>query len=106
MVCELINPELNVWRYEDIQTIFHRDEADAICQIPLSRRYVANTIVWLHNPLGVFIVKFAYHRARRILTEAARVGTSRGCATKQVWVIIWKLRIPNKFKVFAWRACH
>ena len=84
MVCELINPELNVWRYEDIQTIFHRDEADAICQIPLSRRYVADTIVWLHNPRGVFIVKLAYHRARRILTEATRVGTSRGCVAKQV----------------------
>ena len=45
MVCELINLKLNVWRYEDIRTIFHKDEADAICQIPLSRRYVADTIV-------------------------------------------------------------
>ena len=39
MVCELINSELNIWRYDDIQTIFHRDETDAICKIPLSRRY-------------------------------------------------------------------
>ena len=106
MVCELINPELNVWRYEDIRTIFHRDEADAICQIPLSRRYVADTIVWLHNPRGEFTVKSAYHVARRILTGEARVGTSRGCAAKQIWATIWKLRIPNKIKVFAWRACH
>ena len=106
MVCELINPELNVWRYEDIRTIFHSDEADAICQIPLSRRYVADTIVWLHNPRGEFTVKSAYHVARRILTGEARVGTSRGCAAKQIWATIWKLRIPNKIKVFAWRACH
>ena len=104
MVCELINLELNVWRYEDIQTIFHRDEADAICQIPLSRRYVADTMIWLHNPRGVFIVKSAYHVARRTITEAAQVGTSRGCAAKQVWDALWKLWIPNKFKVFAWRA--
>ena len=106
MVCELINLELNVWRYEDMRTIFHRDEADAICQISLSRRYVADTIVWLYNPRGVFTVKFAYHVARTILTEAAKVGTSRGCAAKQVWAAIRKLRIPNKFKVFAWQACH
>ena len=67
MVCELINPELNAWRYEDIQTIFHRDETDAICQIPLSRRYVADTIVWLHNPRGVFTVKSTYHVAEESL---------------------------------------
>ena len=89
-----------------MRTIFHRDEADAICQISLSRRYVADTIVWLYNPRGVFTVKFAYHVARTILTEAAKVGTSRGCAAKQVWAAIWKLWIPNKIKVFTWRACH
>ena len=63
-------------------------------------------MIWLHNPRGVFTVKSAYHVARRTISEAAQVGTSRGCTTKQVWDAIWKLRIPNKFKVFAWRACH
>ena len=101
MVCELINLELNIWRYEDIRTIFHRNEANAICQIPLSRRYVADTIFWLHNPRGVFTVKFAYHVARRLLIDTARVGSPRGCVTKKVWVAIWKLWIPNKIKVFA-----
>ena len=85
MVSELINSGLNAWRYEDIRTIFHREEADAICQIPLSRRYVADTTIWLHNPQGVFTVKSAYHVARRTITEAAWVGTSRGCVAKQVW---------------------
>ena len=39
MVCELINPKLNIWRYEDIMTIFHKDKANAFFQIPLSQRY-------------------------------------------------------------------
>ena len=54
----------------------------------------------------MFTVKSAYHVARRILTKVAWVRTSRGCVAKQVWAAIWKLRIPNKIKVFAWRACH
>ena len=33
-------------------------------------------------------------------------GTSRDCAAKNVWTAIWKLRLPNKIKVFTWRACH
>ena len=106
LVSELINLELNAWRYEDIRTIFHSDEVDAICQIPLSRRCVVDTMIWLHNPWGVFTVKSSYHVARRTISKAAQVGTSRGCTAKQVWDALWKLRIPNKFKVFAWRACH
>ena len=83
-MCELINSKLNIWRYEDIRTIFHMDEANAFCQIPLSRRYVADIVFWLHNLRGVFTVKSAYHVARRLLTDAARVGTSRGCVAKKV----------------------
>ena len=63
-------------------------------------------MIWLDNPRGVFTVKSAYHVARRTISEAAQVGTFRGCTAKQVWDALWKLRIPNKFKVFAWRACH
>ena len=79
MVYDLINLELNIWRYEDIMAIFHRE---AMCQIPLSRRNVLDTIFWLHNSRGVFTVKFAYHVARRLLNDENRVGTSRGCAAK------------------------
>ena len=106
MVFDLTNLELNIWRYEDIMAIFHREEAEAICQIPLSQRNVSYTIFWLHNSRGVFIVMSAYHVARRLLTDENRIGTSRGCAAKNVWAAIWKLQLPNKIKVFGWRACH
>ena len=103
MVYDLINPELNIWRYEDVMAIFHRE---AMCQIPLSRRNVLDTIFWLHNSRGVFTVKFAYHVARRLLNDENWVGTSRGCAAKNVWATIWKLWLPNKIKLFGWRACY
>ena len=25
---------------------------------------------------------------------------------QQIWKKLWKVRVPNKMKVFAWRACH
>ncbi|XP_075674939.1 uncharacterized protein LOC142644147 [Castanea sativa] len=106
MVADLINPELNIWKYENIMAIFHRDEAEAICQIPLSKRNVPDSVFWLHNSRGLFTVKSAYHVARRLLTDAYWGGSSRECAAANVWTAIWKLRLPNKIKVFAWRACH
>ena len=84
MVSNLINSELNIWKYEDIMTIFHKEEAEAICQIPLSWRNVSNTIFWLHNSRGLFTVKSTYHVARRLLIDENWVGTSRGCAAKNV----------------------
>ena len=103
MVYDLINPKLNIWRYEDIMAIFHKEEVEAICQIPLSRRNVSDTIFWLHNSRGVFTVKSAYHVARRLLNDENWVGTSRGYTAKNVWATIWKLWLPNKIKLFGWR---
>ena len=34
------------------------------------------------------------------------VESSKGCVGKRVWAALWKLRIPNKIKVFGWRACN
>ena len=102
-VADLINPDLHIWRTEEIMAKFHREEAEAICQIPLSRRNVNDTIIWLHNSKGEFSVKSAYHVARNL---GDRTGTLGGCAEWKVWAAIWKLKLPNKIKIFGWRACN
>ena len=63
-------------------------------------------MIWMHQRKGIFIVKFAYKVARAVLSEGKVVESSRGCAGKDLWPAIWKLRIPNKIKVFGWRACN
>ena len=88
LVAELINPKLNIWKYKDIREIFHRDEVEAICQIPLSRRNVPDSVFWLYNSRGLFSVKSAYHVARRLLTDASRGGTSMDGAAKNIWSAI------------------
>ena len=85
---------------------FHMEEVEAICQIPLSQRGVNDDIIWLHNLKGLFTVKLAYHVARKLLTDGNRVGTSGGSVERKMWYAIWKLKLPNKIKIFGWRACH
>ena len=67
IVSEPIDPEQREWRREFIMANFHCDDADAICRIPLSRRSVMDSIVWLHNKKGVYSVKSGYHVARQIM---------------------------------------
>lgn len=50
-VSDLIDPELHIWRRDMIMGMFHKEDADAICRIPLSRRSVPDSILWLHISL-------------------------------------------------------
>ena len=40
--------------------LFHIDDATAITKIPLSRRNVSNSIIWLHNKNRMFSFKSTY----------------------------------------------
>ena len=78
-----------------IMSTFHREDAEAIYRIPLSQRYVSDSIIWLYNKNGNFSVKSAYNVARRI-QGSGDVESSRDCAGKKIWPVLRKLRILNK----------
>ena len=79
---------------------FNREEGEAICDIPLSRRQVSDSVYWQHNKDGIFTVKSAYKVVRALLKKEDWAESSSGNGGCRVWAAIWKLRIPNKIKVF------
>lgn len=102
---DLIDMELHWWRKELMMFLFHTEDTEAICRISLSRRDVPDKIMWLKNTKGLFLVKSAYGVAMQVRRGEGWIENSSGCIGKQVWRALWKLRIPNKVKVFGWRAC-
>ena len=66
---ELINLSAHTWDSQLIGEKFHRDDAEAILHIPLSRRYIQDSIYWIHNREGDYTVKFRYQIARQIVKE-------------------------------------
>ena len=44
-VSDLIDLELHGWRRDTIMTLFNREDAEAICKIPLSHRRVTDVVV-------------------------------------------------------------
>ena len=48
---------------------FTWDEAKAICRIPLSRRFVEDSLVWLHNKKGEYTVRSGYHLPRQVIRK-------------------------------------
>ena len=105
-VSELMDPELRCWNRELIMTKFHKEDAKAILRIPLSRRQIVDSVMWLHTTRGIYSVKLGYYMATQMLREADWAESSRGHSGTKVWEKLWKLKVPNKIKVFGWRACQ
>ncbi|KAK9995675.1 hypothetical protein SO802_020361 [Lithocarpus litseifolius] len=85
---------------------FCTEEAAAICKIPLSGRNIVDSVVWLHTKNGKYSVKFGYHVARKVMRNDDGVGSLVGVGGQQIWKKIWQLHVPNKIKIYEWRACQ
>ena len=107
LVSELIDWNISQWDRFLIDKAFSKYDAEAILRIPLSRRYVLDVMVWMHNKNGWYSVRSGYHTARNLLRESNQEGEGSNLwECSNVWARIWKLHIPTKIKVFIWRACH
>ena len=105
-VAKLIDQYLHVWRSDFIMDMFEKEDAEAICRIQLSRRYVEDIMIWLHHKKGLFTVKSAYKVAKEVLRVGNVAASLRVCAGRRIWMALWRFRILNKIKVFGWRACN
>ena len=63
---------------------FHKEDADAILRIPLSKRFVADSIFWLFNRDGDYSVKSGYKVACKVRREASMQGESSMAAQEIV----------------------
>lgn len=86
---------------------FHREDAEAILRIPLSQSNIPNSLVWLPNKDGVYMVKSGYFIARGLSSEMDGREESSGVSNRGLtWPRLWKLHLPSKIKVLGWRACQ
>ena len=60
----------------------------------------------MYNKDGRFSVKSAYKVAVQLQRGDEWTENSGGNVGKNVRAALWKLQIPNKIKVFGWRACN
>lgn len=106
LVSELIDTEFRWWDRGFIFHNFHREDAEAILRVPLSRRYISDSLLWIPNKSGEYSVSSGYLVARQLSKESDWVECSTGVVGGPMWKTLWKLKVPNKIKVFGWRACR
>ena len=100
LVSELIVQESRGWDRDFIWQNFHRDDAEAILRVPLSYRFISDSVVWLGENSGEYSMRSGYREARKVCKGMDWTESSRGVVVGGVWKTLWKLKVPNKIKVF------
>ncbi|KAH9697612.1 zf-RVT domain-containing protein [Citrus sinensis] len=99
-VAVLIDNE-NKWKACLIQKIFSKEDAETILNIPLPRSKRKDQVIWHYDKKGEYFVKSGYQVALSM-----KFLNSPGCLSSNSsnWSIIWKLPLPEKIKIFIWKA--
>lgn len=87
------------WNLLALNEIISEEESWAILSVPLSPFLQTDQVIWKHSRDDEFTIKSAYG----LLANSHAIPSSH---TPLPWKRIWSLPIPNKIKVFIWRAAH
>lgn len=103
---KLILPQINdkhEWKEEMIQQLFFKDDAEQIIKIPLQKQLKPDQVLWHYDKMGEYLVKSGYQLALKM-----KFPDKPSCSDEKqnTWNAIWYLQIPEKVKIFMWRAAN
>ena len=104
-VPSLIDPITRRWRLERLHQFFLPMDITAIMSIPLGHIPTEDKRVWVGNNNGILTVKSAYHIALNLQSSTTQEESSTGDPYRSLWKTIWRMKLPSKICIFAWRTC-
>ena len=84
-VSNLVDWQNHHWDKERIMAMFHQFDANAILQVPLSRRVVQDVLLWSFAKKGRYTVRSGYFVAKQLRKDESNDGES------------WKHRVVGSF---------
>ncbi|XP_041004011.1 uncharacterized protein LOC121249367 [Juglans microcarpa x Juglans regia] len=104
-VTKLIDDERGCWRVEVIKDKLNVEEAEVVCNIPISLLGQRDKVIWGHTKNGVLNVKSTYHlEMERRCKGFGESSDSLGW--RDMWKSIWSLNLPGVVKSFMWKALN
>lgn len=91
------------WDTVKVQQNFWPVDAETILNIRISSRSEEDCVAWHPDKWGIFSVRSAYKLgfSLKYMDESC---SSSPAGLKSSWNLIWKCNIPQKIKIFAWKA--
>ncbi|XP_075645296.1 uncharacterized protein LOC142616302 [Castanea sativa] len=103
-VDQLIDSDSRWWNTSLVDSIFLTFEAQLIKSIPVCHSAQEDFPFCLHSRTGMYQVHSGYNLLCA-LNSSDVASSSDTVEQKKFWNSLWKLDVPNKVKVFLWRAC-
>lgn len=101
-VSDLIGQD-GTWDVAQIRRCFLNIDTELILSICLSPRQEEDFLAWHPDKSGRFSVRSAYNLACRLAnTEGS--SSSSALHSRKSWDLIWKCKLPQKIKIFAWKV--
>lgn len=98
----MTNDGLN-WNKRLIYNNFNKQEADAICRIPISRGNQPDRIGWKFSRNGHYSVKSGYWVAKKF-KDGSSSKASSSSNNPEIWKWLWKIDVQPKIKIQLWRC--
>lgn len=102
-VYSLLDNNTNQWDTQKIWSVFDGRVAVSILKVDLGCSRQSDKWIWTTERSGNFSVKSAYHLLQNCREEGE---SSTASHQKSIWKHIWKIKTPQKIKLFSWRVCH
>jgi hypothetical protein len=96
-----------VWKENLVRKILPPIDAN-ILKLKTPQRNEPDFLAWQQEKLGVFTVRSAYKLGLAISQQEHgwRASSNASAGEKPIWTSIWKSQVPEKVRIFAWRAIH
>lgn len=104
-VKELIDEDTGWWNEALVSEIFSIEEAEKICNLPISCNRQTNKLIWCGMSNENFSVKSAYHMGKNVAIHEEG-ECSRSAEYSEVWMNLWSLHVSKVVKIFHWKACN
>jgi ribosomal protein L32 len=95
-----------VWKEETLTRYFYQFDVDEILKIKLPSGIEEDFVAWHYEKTGCFSVRSAYRLSIELRDLDSTGSSTRPDGERPVWKKLWKLPIPQKVKVFAWKLAH
>lgn len=102
LVADFIDGD-NQWREDMVTHYFSSEAAERILRTPLPRNPRQDALIWQFDKHGNYSVKSGHQVAVRLKFPGL---PSCSDISKTQWRVIWAADIPEKMKIFMWRAAQ